>query len=107
MGSIVLAYGFGLLIGSTGILPQGSTGYKLALQGRTSLPKAEVETLISQGKATDNDLFVNQIGTVQDIIPSVVVPLAFPLLLFSLNLKRWYAMHEKDLFLLSSRLLPD
>ena len=24
MGSIVLAYGFGLLIGSTGILPQGS-----------------------------------------------------------------------------------
>src|SRR5664279_2495611 len=72
MGSIVLAYGFGLLIGSTGILPQGSNGYKLALQGRASLPKAEMETLISQGKAAESDLFVNQIGTVQDTIPSVV-----------------------------------
>jgi uncharacterized membrane protein len=95
MGSIVLAYGFGLLIGSTGILPHGSEGYKLALQGKASLPKAEVESLISQGKATENDVFVNQIATVQDIIPSIVVPLAFPLLLFSLNLKRWLRYARK------------
>jgi len=95
LGSIVLAYGFGLLLGSTGILPQGSDGYRLALQGRASLPKAEVESLISLGKATDNDLFVNQIATVQDIIPSIVVPLAFPLLLFSLNLKRWLRYAKK------------
>jgi uncharacterized membrane protein len=95
MGSIVIAYGFGLLLGSTGILPQGSEGFKLALQGKSSLPKTEVETLISQGKATENDILVNQIGTVQDIIPSVVVPLAFPLLLFSLNLKRWLRYARK------------
>jgi len=95
MGSIVLAYGFGLLIGSAGILPQGSDGYKLALQGKSSLPKNEVEILISQGKATENDVFVNQIATVQDTIPSIVVPLAFPLLLFSLNLKRWLRYARK------------
>jgi uncharacterized membrane protein len=95
MGSIVLAYGFGLLIGSTGILPQGSNGYKLALQGKASLPKAEVESLISQGKATNEDLFVNKIASVQDIIPSIVVPLAFPLLLFSLNLKKWLRYARK------------
>ena len=69
-------------IGSTGIFPEGSEEYKLALQGRAVLPKAEMETLISQGKATDEDLFVNQIASVQDIIPSVVVPLAFPLITF-------------------------
>jgi uncharacterized membrane protein len=95
MGAIVLAYGFGLLIGSTGILPQGSDGYKLALQGKGSLPVTEVESLITQGKATKEDLFVNQIAQVQDIIPSVVVPLAFPLLLFSLNLKRWLRYAKK------------
>jgi uncharacterized membrane protein len=95
MGSIVLAYGFGLLIGSTGILPQGSDGYKLALQGKGNLPVAEVESLIKQGKATNDDLFVNQIAQVQDIIPSVVVPLAFPLLLFSLNVKRWLRYAKK------------
>jgi uncharacterized membrane protein len=95
MGTIVLAYGFGLLIGSTGILPQGSEGYKSALQGKGNLPGAEVELLIIQGKATKDDLFVNQIAKVQDIIPSVVVPLAFPLLLFSLNLKRWLRYAKK------------
>ena len=95
MGAIVLAYGFGLLIGSTGLLPQGSNGYKLALQGKASLPETEVESLITQGKATKEDLFVNQIGQVQDTIPSVVVPLAFPLLLFSLNLKRWLRYAKK------------
>jgi uncharacterized membrane protein len=95
MGAIVLAYGFGLLIGSTGIMPQGSDGYKLALQGKGSLPVTEVESLIIQGKATKEDLFVNQIAQVQDIIPSVVVPLAFPLLLFSLNVKRWLRYAKK------------
>jgi uncharacterized membrane protein len=95
IGAIVLAYGFGLLIGSTGILPHSSDGYKLALQGKGSLPRTEVESLITQGKATNNDLFANQIAQVQDIIPSVVVPLAFPLLLFSLNLKRWLRYAKK------------
>lgn len=95
IGSIVLAYGFGLLIGSIGILPQGSEGYKLALQGKSNLPATQVESLISQGKATQNDLLVNQIGMIQDIIPSLVVPLAFPLLLFSLNLKRWLRYAKK------------
>jgi uncharacterized membrane protein len=95
LGSIVLAYGFGLLLGSTGIFPRGSEGYKLALQGKAALSKTEVQSLISHGKATEEDLFINQIGTVQDIIPSLVVPLAFPLLLFSLNLRRWLRYAKK------------
>lgn len=95
IGSIVLAYGIGLLIGSIGILPQGSEGYRYALQGKASLPSEEVKSLINEGKATENDLFVNQIGQVQDIIPSLVVPLAFPLLLFSLNIKRWLRYARK------------
>ncbi len=88
-GCIVLAYGFGLFIGSVGILPRGSHGYRLALQGKTALPKSQLEAMISQGTVIEHDRFVNQVATVQDIIPSIVVPLAFPLLLFSLNFKRW------------------
>ncbi len=48
----MLAYGIGLLIGTSGILPDGSDGYKLALQGKTALKTVEVESLISKGKAT-------------------------------------------------------
>jgi len=91
----VLAYGFGLLLGSSGIFPEGSHQYKLALQGRTVLPGPELEKLANDGIITVEDKFVNQIAFVQDIIPTVVVPLAFPLLLFSLNIKRWLKYAKK------------
>jgi uncharacterized membrane protein len=95
LGSIVLAYVFGLVLGSSGILPEGSQGYRLALQGKTALAQSQVEMLVSEGKAVENDLFVNQIAVVRDIIQSIVVPLAFPLLLFSLNIKRWLRYAKK------------
>jgi uncharacterized membrane protein len=95
LGSIVLAYGFGLIIGSVGIFPRGSEGYKLATLGKPPIPQAKVEMLVRDGKATEDDLFVNQIATVQDLIPTIVIPLAFPLLLFSLNLKRWLRYAKK------------
>jgi len=89
LGSIVLAYAFGLILGSIGILPKGSDAYHLALQGRAALPKPEVETMISSGTISENDIYVNSIATAQDLLTSIVVPLSFPLLLFSLNVKRW------------------
>ena len=95
LGTIVLAYGFGLLLGSSGFFPEGSNQYKLALQGKASLPGAEIERMINEGLIPAEDKFVNQIATVQDIIPSIVVPLAFPLLLFSLNIKRWLRYAKK------------
>ena len=95
LGTIVLAYGFGLLLGSSGLFPEGSNQYKLALQGRASLPKAEMEKLLIDGVIPVEDKFVNQIASVQDLIPSIVVPLAFPLLLFSLNIKRWLKYAKK------------
>lgn len=95
LGAIVIAYGFGLVIGTIGIFPKGSDQYKLSLQGRASLPSQEIELMIAEKKIPAEDLFVNQIAKVQDIIPSVVVPLAFPLLLFSLNIKRWLRYAKK------------
>ena len=95
LGTIVFAYGFGLLLGSSGLFPVGSDQYKLSLQGRASLPGTEIEKMISEGTIPEADRFVNQIATVQDLIPSIVVPIAFPLLLFSLNIKRWLRYAKK------------
>ena len=89
LGSIVLAYGFGLLLGTTGILPSGSDGYDFALQGRLSIPDTEFRTLISEGKLIDTDIYVNSLATVQDNLINMMALLSFPLLLFSLNIIRW------------------
>ncbi|MBK7132913.1 MAG: DUF819 family protein [Bacteroidales bacterium] len=89
LGSIVLAYAFGLILGSSGILPQGSDSYKLALQGRAALPGTEMEALMAAGTISQGDSYVNSIASAQDMLVSVIVPLSFPLLLFSLNIRRW------------------
>ncbi|MBA4322383.1 MAG: hypothetical protein C0408_06140, partial [Odoribacter sp.] len=89
LGSIVLAYGFGLIIGSIGILPKGGEAYKNALLGRASLPKQEVQVLLNSKSITEEDQKVNTIASTQDMLVSVAVMIAFPLLLFSLKIKRW------------------
>jgi uncharacterized membrane protein len=97
LGTIVLAYGFGLVIGTAELLPQGSHGYKLALveQGAVSLKGDQLESMIAEGKAVEKDRLVNQIGSIQDMITTLTILLAFPLLLFSMNLKRWLKYAKK------------
>jgi hypothetical protein len=89
LGSIVLAYGFGLILGSIGILPQGSEAYHIALQGRAAIPDTEIEALLASGTISQSDSYVNSVASAQDLLVSIIVPLSFPLLLFSLNIKRW------------------
>ena len=89
LGSIVFAYAFGLILGSSGLFPQGSDSYKLALQGRAALPATEMEALMAAGTISQGDSYVNSVASAQDMLVSVIVPLSFPLLLFSLNIRRW------------------
>jgi uncharacterized membrane protein len=90
LGSILLAYAFGLILGSSGLLPKGSEAYNFALQGRASIPKPEVEALISSGTLSEDDAYINSVAATQDLLTSVIVILAFPLLLFSLNIRKWF-----------------
>ncbi len=95
IGTIGVAYLVGLFIGSIGILPEGSPQYKLTLSGRTSLPTSEITSLIDKGTIDGDDEYVNQIATVQEYIPSMAVIIAFPLLLFSMNIRRWLKFASK------------
>jgi uncharacterized membrane protein len=95
LGTIVLAYAFGLIIGTAGFLPKGSEGYRLALQGDAVLKKPVLEALVAEGKAVPEDIMVNNISGIQDNIYTVALLVAFPLLLFSLNLKRWLKYARK------------
>jgi uncharacterized membrane protein len=89
LGSIVIAYAFGLLLGSSGILPTGSENYYLALRGDPALSASQIESMLASGTIGEGDKFVNSIRKVQDGLVTVAIPLAFPLLLFSLNIRKW------------------
>jgi uncharacterized membrane protein len=94
LGTIVLAYLFGLLLGTSGIFPDGSEQYKLSLQGRASIPSAEIEKLVKEDTLSSGDLWVNQIAAVQDTTQAVIL-LAFPLLLFSIDIRKWLKYASK------------
>ena len=89
LGSIVIAYAFGLLLGSSGIIPTGSENYYLALRGDPALSASQIESMLASGTIGEGDIFVNSIRKVQDGLVTVAIPLAFPLLLFSLNIRKW------------------
>ncbi len=92
IGSVVIAYAVGLLMGNTGILPGMTHYYHSLLQGNVSLPAGQAQALFEQGKITAGDLMHNKIASVQDLLTSITIPLALPLLLFSLNVKKWFRM---------------
>ena len=58
LGSIVIAYGFGLVLGNTGILPSGSSDYLMLQQGRPSIPTDEITVLYEEGRLGEDDLLV-------------------------------------------------
>jgi len=60
LGSILIAYGVGLVLGSTGVLPENSE-------------------------------------QIQDILTTVTIPLAIPLLLFLMDIKSWTRMAGKTM----------
>jgi uncharacterized membrane protein len=68
LGTIVLAYGVGLLLGNIGVLPE-------------------------------------QIGQVQEAMTTFTVPLALPLLFFSLELRKWKRLARKGFFSLVAALI--
>ena len=59
LGSIVIAYAFGLILGSSGILPTGSENYYLALKDDISISKEKLDSLLASGTITD-DLLAHQ-----------------------------------------------
>ena len=68
---------------------------RLALQNEPSLKKPVLEALIAEGKAVPEDIMVNNIAAIQDTLYSLALLVAFPLLLFSLNIKRWLKFAKK------------
>lgn len=98
IGAVVMAYAIGLIAGNIGILPHASEGFKAVLAGNPAIPRTELLKLLDTGKITESDLLVNQIGSTQDLVMSIAILIALPLLLFSLDIRRWLKIAREGLF---------
>ncbi len=95
IGAVVLAYAVGLIFGNIRIIPRGSLAYKELLAGKVALPSGQLNEYFNQGIINSKDVFLNQISSTQDLLMTIVIPLAIPLLLFSLDVKKWLKMAKE------------
>lgn len=97
IGAIVLAYAVGIIIANVGILPRASDAYREATigQDRPYIPKSEAVEMVAAGTLKHSDFRYNSIAVVQDSMQSALVLLAIPLILFSLNVRRWLRFSGK------------
>jgi uncharacterized membrane protein len=101
LGAVVLAYITGLIIGNIGILPAASPEFKELLGKRIQLPSAEFKELLSASQVSPMDYTVNQISNLQDTLMSVIILIAIPLLLFSLDIRKWLKLAKGALLSLT------
>jgi uncharacterized membrane protein len=97
ISAIVLAYATGILIANVGILPRGSDQFReLTIgQDRAFIPKSEAVEMLADGTLSERDFRANNIAAIQDSMQTALVPLAIPLILFSLNVRRWLKFSGK------------
>jgi len=98
IGAVVLAYIVGMTIGSIGIIPRASDALRYFLKSDAALPSGEISQLLAEGKILASDVAANNIASVQSKLMIFVILLAIPLLLFSLDLKKWLKLAGEALF---------
>lgn len=90
IGAVVLAYAFGIILGNIGILPSLSAECAAYLPSdKTFLDPSELRRLIDAGIVSADNILPNNIARVQNFLLSFTIPIAIPLLLLSLDVKRW------------------
>ncbi|PIF06364.1 MAG: hypothetical protein CSA36_02035 [Draconibacterium sp.] len=89
IGAVALAYIVGLIAGNTGLIPSPGPEFRQFLLTSPSLSKDVIDQLVATGQLQQSDYFVNQALSIQDIVITIAIPLAIPLLLFSLDLRKW------------------
>lgn len=88
-GTVVLAYLVGIVAGNVGLIPSPGLEFRKLIGIDPAFSKERILELISSGQLTQADYLVNQVLQLQNLMMTIIIPLAIPLLLFSLNLRKW------------------
>lgn len=95
IGAIIIAYGVGLLIGNVGIIPVPGNYLEVYLLNNADVNINDITLLLEKGLIDANDLLAYKITALQDLVLTLTIPIALPLLLFSLKIRSWFRMAGK------------
>lgn len=94
IGAILIAYGIGLLLGNIGLIPHPGDflSHYLAVNSGQGVSLEDINLLHTQGLISESDILAFKIRSIQDLLLTLTIPLALPLMLFSLNIRSWFRM---------------
>jgi uncharacterized membrane protein len=89
LGAVIVAYLVGLLIGNIGLLPSFSPMLNDFLLTNPETTAKQIEAMHASGEVGATDVLAFKIYSLRDMLMSVTILLAIPLLLFSANISQW------------------
>jgi uncharacterized membrane protein len=97
IGAVIIAYAFGLILGHIGVIPRPSEFLEAAIQNGVAIDGNQLLNWQKEGLILEKDILAWRIFKLQDLFTSITIPLALPLLLFSLKIKMWFRMSGKTM----------
>jgi uncharacterized membrane protein len=97
IGAVIVAYVFGIALGHSGIMPRMGDNLKAKMQSEVSVKLSDVREYVDKGEMLSTDVLAYEVYRIQDVFTSITIPLALPLLLFSLKIKVWLRMSGKTI----------
>ncbi|MCF1751412.1 DUF819 family protein [Mariniradius sediminis] len=95
LGPVIIAYIIGIILGNAGILPSMGNYLHEQMVNRPDLGLPEVKEMLETGTVTDSEVLAFRIYKLKDILISISILLAIPLMLFSTNVRQWKEMAGK------------
>lgn len=95
LGPVIIAYIVGLMIGNIGMLPSLGSFLNDFLVTNPKTGSLEVEELLNNGLIKEENLLAFRIYKLRDLLMSISILLAIPLMLFSSNIKQWKQLAGK------------
>ncbi|TVQ84263.1 MAG: DUF819 family protein [Bacteroidetes bacterium] len=97
IGAVIIAYAVGLLLGNIGIIPSPGAVLNEIMLIEPGITLSEVEALEESNVVTSRDVFAFRVYKLRDLIMTITILLAIPLMLFSTNIKQWRQVAGKTL----------
>lgn len=91
VGTVLIAYLIGIILGNIGVFPEASHAMmELVTNKDISLNQKLVDSYYSQGLIVEDDVQYFRINKIQDLLTTIAIAFALPLLLFSMNIRNWF-----------------
>ncbi len=97
IGAVIIAYVVGLLLGNIGLIPSPGPVLNEIMLTKPDVSMEDLEAMKEQKIVSSEDIMAFRVYKLRDLLMTITILLAIPLMLFSTNIKQWRQVAGKTL----------